>query len=71
MLLKITLLLVCFLITLAPAFLSDKLRVDDSIQPDCQADNVLFCAELHREIGEFDKCIELATPLAVCKEGGL
>ncbi len=32
---------------------------------DCQADNVLFCAELHREIGEFDKCIELATPLAV------
>lgn len=34
MLLKITLLLVCFLITLAPALLSDKLRVDDSIQPE-------------------------------------
>ena len=31
---------------------------------DSQADNVLLCAELHREIGEFDKCIELATPLA-------
>ena len=29
-----------------------------------QADNVLLCAELYREIGEFDKCIELATPLA-------
>ena len=31
---------------------------------DCQANNVLLCAELYREIGEFDKCIELATPLA-------
>ena len=53
---------------------------------DNQADNVLLCAELHREIGEFDKCIELATPLAggedfmaevarkihrACKDGGL
>ena len=31
---------------------------------DCQADNVLICAELYREIGEVDKCIELAAPLA-------
>ena len=36
--------------------------VDDLL--DRQANNVLLCAELHREIGEFDKCIELATPLA-------
>ena len=35
---------------------------------DSQADNVLLCAELHREIGEFDKCIELATPLADGKD---
>lgn len=29
-----------------------------------QADNVLFVAEMYRELGNFERCIELATPLS-------
>ena len=29
-----------------------------------QADNLLFVAELYRELGDFEKCIELVTPLS-------
>ena len=32
---------------------------------DLQAENSLLAAELHRELGNFDRCIELASPLAV------
>ena len=56
--------------TVCPASISAKRMSIMRKLIDCNGGNDLFVAELYRELGQFDKCIEIVAPIAAGDDNG-